>query len=86
MQTLKFHTSSHEYLTIDWFKRREKIVVQFCSIIIISEISIQMTIHKLDKVHEMNICLTNVCKKCHLSLVRGNKQMSFSKSLKILDK
>ena len=33
-----------------WFKRREKIVVQFCSTITISEIGIQMTIYKLDNV------------------------------------
>ena len=45
-----------------------------------------MTIYKLDKIHEMNVCLTNVCKKCHLSLVKGNKQTNFLESLKILHK
>ena len=45
-----------------------------------------MTIYKLDKMHEMNVCLTNVCKECHLSSVRGNKQTSFLESLKILHK
>ena len=34
--------------------------------------------------HKMNVWLTNVCEDCHPSSARGNKQMSFSKSFKIL--
>ena len=45
-----------------------------------------MTIYKLDKVHEMNVCLTNVGKEFHLSSVRGNKQTNFLESLKMLHK
>ena len=43
-----------------WFKRREKIVVQFCSTITISEIGIQMTIYKLDNV-AWDECMLNQC-------------------------
>ena len=64
-----------------WFKRRRKIVVYFCSTIIKSEVPIQLTICKLNKVYEMNIY-----KEYHLSSVRGNKQTNFSESLKILHK
>ena len=53
---------------------------------IISEVPIQMTIYKLDEVHEMNVCLTNVCKECHLLSVKGNKQTNFSKLIKTLHK
>ena len=45
-----------------------------------------MIIYKLDKVHKMNVCLTNVCEECHLSSVKGNKQTNFLELLKIFHK
>ena len=56
-----------------------KIVVQFCFTIIISGVGIQMTIYVLNKVHEMNVWLTNVCEEYPPSLAEGNKQVSFLK-------
>ena len=59
MQWIKFYVLPCECLYISrltmfalvWFRKREKIVVQFCSIIIIGGVGIWMTMYKLDNMY-----------------------------------